>query len=61
MWREGGMRPSREEHHFTSLSFNFLCLPSFSEPFIRWQVIFTRRIKEKHGENARTERKRVGF
>lgn len=42
MWREGGMRPSSEEHHFTSLSFNFLSLPSVSAPFIRSQVVFTR-------------------
>lgn len=34
MWREGGTRPSSEEHDFTSLSFFFEPLPSFSAPFV---------------------------
>lgn len=36
-------------------------LPSFSEPFIRCQVIFTRRIKEKCGETVRVKWECVRF
>lgn len=34
MWREGGTRPSSEEHDFTSLSFFSEPLPSFPAPFV---------------------------